>query len=127
MPDYQDILNRATSEASDFVNNPARMDILIVQLEEKLSQVPAIGEMVSELPTLISMVKCWIKKEYQVSPKVLATIAGAFLYLVKKRDLIPDSIPVIGIADDVAVLGLALKFVAPEVQAFKSWRDSRPV
>ena len=42
---------------------------------------------------------------------------------MKKKDLIPDYIPVIGIADDVAVLGIALKLVAPEVQAYKAWRD----
>ena len=49
---------------------------------------------------------------------------GAFLYLIKKKDLIPDSIPVIGIADDVAVLGLALKLVEQDVQAYREWRDA---
>ena len=51
-------------------------------------------------------------------------MAGAFLYLIKKKDLIPDSIPVIGIADDVAVLGVALKLVEKDVQAYRQWRDA---
>ena len=124
MADYKQILEKATAEAQDFVNNPSRMDALLVQLEEKLRQVPAIGDTVAELPVMIAMVKSWIKKEYQVSPKVLAIMAGAFLYLIKKKDLIPDSIPVIGIADDVAVLGVALKLVEKDVQAYKEWRDA---
>ena len=124
MADYKQILEKATAEAKDFVNNPSRMDALLVQLEEKLSQVPAIGSTVAELPVMIAMVKSWIKKEYEVSPKVLAIMAGAFLYLVKGRDLIPDSIPVVGIADDVAVLGLALKLVEGDVQAYREWRDA---
>lgn len=124
MADYRSILDKATAEAKDFVNNPSRMDALLIQLEEKLRQVPAIGETVSGLPVMIAMVKSWIKKEYEVSPKVLAIMAGAFLYLVKKKDLIPDSIPVIGIADDVAVLGLALKLVEKDVQAYREWRDA---
>lgn len=124
MADYRSILDKATAEAKDFVNNPSRMDALLIQLEEKLRQVPAIGETVSGLPVMIAMVKSWIRKEYEVSPKVLAIMAGAFLYLVKKKDLISDSIPVIGIADDVAVLGLALKLVEKDVQAYREWRDA---
>lgn len=124
MADYKQILEKATAEAKDFVNNPSRMDALLQQLEEKLSQVPAIGSTVSELPVMVAMVKSWIKKEYQVSPKVLAIMAGAFLYLVKGKDLIPDSIPVVGIADDVAVLGVALKLVEKDVQAYREWRDA---
>lgn len=125
MADYMEILNRATAEASDFINNPSRLDALLVQLEEKLRQIPAIGETVSELPVMVALVKSWIKKEYQVSVKVLATMVGAFIYLVKKKDLIPDSIPVIGIADDIAVLGLALKFVEPDLKAYKEWKAAR--
>ena len=124
MADYRSILDKATAEAKDFVNNPSRMDALLIQLEEKLREVPAIGETVSGLPVMIAMVKSWIRKEYEVSPKVLAIMAGAFLYLIKKKDLIPDSIPVIGIADDVAVLGLALKLVEKDVQAYREWRDA---
>ena len=124
MADYRSILDKATAEAKDFVNNPSRMDALLIQLEEKLRQVPAIGETVAGLPVMIAMVKSWIRKEYEVSPKVLAIMAGAFLYLIKKKDLIPDSIPVIGIADDVAVLGLALKLVEKDVQAYREWRDA---
>jgi len=36
--------------------------------------------------------------------------------------LINDRIPVIGIADDLAVLGLALKLSEPELKAFSAWR-----
>lgn len=120
--DYRSILENAQAEATDFVNNPSRMDTLLTQLEEKLRQIPAIGETVAELPVMVAMVKSWIKKEYQVQPKVIAVMAGAFLYLIKKKDLIPDNIPVVGIADDVAVLGLALKLVEGDVCAYKEWK-----
>ena len=125
MADYKEILNRATAEASDFINNPSRMDALLVDLEEKLKQIPAIGETVAELPVMVALVKSWIKKEYQVSGKVLATMVGAFVYLVKKKDIIPDNIPLVGIADDIAVLGLALKFVEPDLKAYKEWKAAR--
>ena len=122
MSDYQNALSRVTAEAADYIDNPSKLDTLMIQLEEKLRQVPVIGETVSGLPVVIAMVKSWIKKEYSVSPKVLATIVGAFIYLVKKKDLISDSTPVIGIVDDLAVLALALKFVEPEIKDYKIWR-----
>ena len=120
--DYSGVLERFTGEAKDFINNPSRLDALLVELEAKMKQIPLIGESVSELPVMVAMVKSWIKKEYQVNVKVLATMIGAFLYLVKKDDLISDRIPVIGLADDIAVLGLALKFVKPDVEAYKAFK-----
>ncbi len=125
MPDFTEILNKVTVEAKDFINNPSRLDQLLVNVEATLNKVPVIGESVSELPTMIAMVKSWIKKEYDVSYKVLATMVGAFIYAVKDKDIIPDNIPLVGRADDIAVIGLALKFVEPEVKAYKAWRDGR--
>lgn len=122
----QELLNRGISEAEDVIKNPSRVDELLIQLEEKLKSVPAIGQTLSELPLMIAMVKAWVRKDYTVvSPKVIACLTGAILYLLKKKDLIPDSIPVIGIADDLAVMGLALKLSEPELKAFSEWRDAR--
>ena len=45
--------------------------------------------------------------------------------LVKRKDLIPDSIPFIGVLDDVAVLGLALEMVKPELKAFRDSKAER--
>ncbi len=119
-------LDKATKEAQEVINNPSKIDEILIQLEEKLKTVPAIGETLSDLPLMIAMVKAWIKKEYtEVSPKVIACLVGAFIYLIKKDDLINDRIPVIGIADDLAVLGLALKLSEPELKAFSAWRAEK--
>ena len=95
-------------------------------MEEKLKEVPKIGETLSDLPLMIAMIKAWVTKEYTVvSPKVIACLVGAIIYLLKKKDLISDSIPVIGIVDDLAVMALALKLSEPELKAFAEWRDAR--
>ena len=123
MDQAQELLNKGISEAEDIIRNPSKVDEILIQLEEKLKTVPAIGETLSGLPLMIAMVKAWIKKEYTVvSPKVIACLVGAILYLLKKKDLISDNIPLIGIADDLAVMGLALKLSEPELKAFAEWR-----
>ena len=122
----QELLNKGIAEAQEIVQNPSKVDELLVQLEEKLKAVPAIGETLADVPVMIAMVKAWIRKEYTVvSPKVIACLVGAIIYLLKKRDLIPDSIPLIGIADDLGVMGLALKMSEPDLKAFAEWRANR--
>ncbi len=122
----KDWLSTATSEAQDVIQNPSRVDDILMQLEEKLKEVPAIGNTLADLPLMIAMVKAWIKKEYTVvSPKVIACLVGAVLYLVKKKDLISDSIPIVGHVDDLAVMGLALKLSEKELKAFSEWRAGR--
>ncbi len=73
---------------------------------------------------MIAMVKGYITGQYKaVSPKVIALLVGAFLYLVKKKDLIADNKPFIGYVDDIAVMALALKLSEPELSAFSAWRN----
>ena len=57
-----------------------------------------------------------------MQPKVLAVIIGALLYLVKKKDLIPDNIPVVGLADDMAVPLAALKYIELDLNEYRRWR-----
>ena len=121
----ENILASFMSEAYDFINNPMKLDKLLLDVEAMLRSIPTIGETVSGLPVMIAMVKSWVKGEYEVQPKVLATIIAALLYLLKQNDLIPDSIPIVGLTDDMAVLIAALKYIEPELNAYRAWRDLR--
>ena len=126
MEQAQEVLDREIKEAEEVVANPSRVDEILMQLEEKLKAVPVIGSTLSDLPLMIAMVKAWIKKDYTVvSPKVIACLVGAVLYLIKKKDLISDSIPIVGHVDDLAVMGLALKLSEKELKAFAEWRAAQ--
>ena len=117
-----DIINNLLADAYEYINNPSGLDHLLLTLEEKLRAVPEVGNTLSGLPVVIAMVKSWIKGEYEVQPKVLATIIAAFLYFIKVKDVIPDNIPVVGMVDDMAVLMFALKVAEPEINAYREWR-----
>ena len=126
MEQAQEVLDRELKEAEEVVANPSRVDEILMQLEEKLTAVPVIGSTLSDLPLMIAMVKAWITKEYTVvSPKVIACLVGAILYLIRRKDLISDSIPLVGHVDDLAVMGLALKLSRKELQDFAQWREAR--
>jgi uncharacterized membrane protein YkvA (DUF1232 family) len=122
----QQVLDIGTKEAEEMIRDSNKMDELLAELEEKLKAVPKIGKTLADLPLMVAMVKGWITQEYtQVSPKVIACLVGAIIYLVKQKDLISDKIPIIGYVDDIAVLGLALKLSEPELKAFSEWRAAK--
>ena len=126
MEQARELLDKGVEEAEEVIRNPSKVDEILLQLEAKLKEVPAIGSTLADLPLMISMVKAWIQKDYtEVSPKVIACLVGAIIYLLKKKDLISDSIPIVGIVDDIAVLGLALKLSEPELKAYAEWRDGK--
>ena len=125
MEQAQEVLNKGIKEAEEVVKNPSKVDEILIQLEEKLKGVPVIGSTLADLPLMIAMIKAWIRKEYTVvSPKVIACLVGAILYLIKKKDIINDSVPFVGHMDDLAVMGLALKLSENELKAFAEWRNA---
>ncbi len=123
----QEILNSGLAKAEELLKDTSKVDAVLISLEEKLKTLPTVGNSLASVPLMISMVKSYITKEYTlVSPKVIASLVSAFLYLITDKDLIPDKIPVVGHIDDIAVIALALKFVEPELKAFSEWRETKP-
>ena len=54
---------------------------------------------------------------------MIATLVAAIVYLLKGKDLIPDEIPVVGYADDLAVFAAAFLIDQPELDAYAQWRE----
>ena len=120
----QEILEKSGQEAQELVQDPVKMEELLRELPEKLQAVPGVGGILKDIPLTIALVKSFVAGEYRaVSPQIILPVVGAFAYLFKKKDLIRDSIPVLGYADDLAVLGLALKAIEPELKAFEAWQN----
>ena len=119
----KEILANYTAQAEELLQNPAKVEELLQQLENKIKEIPSVGEYVSRLPLMISMIRGYIRKEYTaVSPKVIVSLVAAVIYLLLGKDLIPDKTPIIGYADDLAVFVAAFALAAPELDAYAQWR-----
>ena len=126
LDDAKKLMEGGIGEAQELLKNPSKIDGLLEQLEDKLRGIPVGGDLLASVPLMIAMVKSYINGSYkEVSPKVIASLVATFLYLVKRKDLIPDNIPLVGHVDDLAVLGVALKICEPELKAFAAWRDGQ--
>ena len=112
-----------TEQAESLIRDPGRLEALLQELEKKLQEVPTVGNALSRVPLMISMIRSYITREYtEVSPKVIATLVASIVYLLKGKDLIPDDIPVVGYADDIAVFAAAFLIDEPELSAYAQWR-----
>lgn len=120
------VLEEGMEEAQQMISDPSKMEDLLSQLETKLKDIPVAGSTLAKVPVMISMVRSYITKEYEnVSPKVVASLVSAFVYLIKRKDLIPDNIPLIGHLDDIGVIALALHLSEPELNAYSQWKAEK--
>ena len=126
--DVQNILEASAAKAEALLGDPDKVDALLAQVKTSVADLPqaTVGAL-QNIPLMASMIKGYVTQQYtNVSPKVVASVLGSLLYLVKGKDLIPDSIPVLGLVDDVAVVALAMKLNEKEIEDFKQWQDDQP-
>ena len=118
--------DKSQERAQKIVRNPDKMQSMLDGLEKKLEKLPGLGGTLANVPVLISLVKSYIKGEYKSFPiSVLISTVAALTYFLSPVDLIPDVIPVLGLTDDAGVLGIALKFIGDDIEAYKKWRSER--
>lgn len=122
----KEIIESGVAEAQEILSDPAKIDELLENIKAQAANLPeTVTGALSDIPLLVSMVKSYVTQEYtEVSPKVVATVVAALLYLVKGKDIIPDNVPLLGLADDLAVVTAAMVINKPELEAFAAWRDA---
>ncbi len=124
----KEVIRDLTGRAEEMLNDPSKVEEMLQRLEARMKAVPAIGESLSRLPLMISMIRAYIRKEYTaVPPKTIASMLGAVLYLLISKDLIPDKTPLIGLVDDIAIGGVALKLNENELSAYSQWREANGI
>ena len=120
------ILESGLNEAKELLKDTGKVDELLKKAEGKLKDIPVAGSVLADVPLMVAMVKGYITKSYtEVSVKVIATMVAAFIYVVKKQDLINDDVAVVGYLDDIAILAAAFMLCEPELKAFVEWRDGK--
>lgn len=122
------LLDESSAKVESIMKDTAALENILQSAETKLSEIPNVGQYAAKLPLMLSMIRSYIAKEYtEVSPKVIVSMVGALVYMLKGKDLISDKIPVIGIVDDLAVLGLALQINSKELEDYSKWREAGEV
>jgi uncharacterized membrane protein YkvA (DUF1232 family) len=83
----------------------------------------SLGEVWEKLQLFFELLKAYFKGEYRkVSKGTILTILGAIIYFVSPIDMVPDFIVGLGILDDAAVIGFAIKKISVELEEFQRWK-----
>jgi len=115
----------AKKEAVRTLNDPEKLEQFFQKLERKIEKVPLVGDKLSYVPIMASLIHSFVRKEYRdISIWSIVAVLASLIYFVSPIDLIPDVVPVVGLADDAAVIGIALKVVGDDLKAYKAWRDA---
>ena len=118
-------LESGYEKAEELLNDNDKMEEFLQKLEKKLETIPVAGSALSMLPTMVSLIKSYIKKEYTEIPVgTIVAIISASIYFLSPVDLIPDVIPGVGYIDDAAVVAACLALVGSDIEEYKKWRET---
>lgn len=123
--DAEETLQKGYKKAEKILNDENKKTEFIKRLDNILKTIPIAGETMSMVPTMISLVKSYLKKEYKDVPiKSILALISALLYLIAPIDVIPDTLPGIGLVDDTLVIGTCIKLINSDLEKYKKWKES---
>ena len=126
--DAEETLQKGYKKANILLNDKGKMNEFLERLEKKLKVIPLAGSTLVMIPTLVQMVKSYVKKEYTSIPvSSIIAIISALLYWLAPIDVIPDTIPGIGYLDDTSVIGFCLKLINNDLKKYKEWQEKNKI
>ena len=76
----------------------------------------------NQVELLVEMIHAHITGRYRsFSPKTIFLIVFSLLYFITPSDLVPDFLPVVGFADDMALIYAILRSINRDLKKFLDW------
>jgi uncharacterized membrane protein YkvA (DUF1232 family) len=113
-------------QAEAMMDDPKKLMDLVGKAKEKLNKNKEIlDEVLEDLLTLFRLVKSYYNREYvEIKFQTMLIVIIGLIYFVVPTDLVPDFIPVIGLLDDITVIGWAMGHIKDEIEDFKKFDSS---
>lgn len=78
-----------------------------------------------QLGVVTRLLKAYASGEYRQLPwKTLISIVAVLLYFVNPLDIIPDLLPIVGFADDIALVGWLFSSLGSDIEKFRQWEQT---
>lgn len=107
------------NKAKKVLGNKQKIRELLIKVSEYISK-EGLSSVRKELELLCSYVWDIVKGDYSdYDGFKLTLIIAALIYVVSPIDIIPDIIPVVGLVDDVAVIGWLIREVKSELDKYE--------
>ena len=87
-----------------------------------------VKKIMGKLESLGKLLKYYANGSYRsVSTKNIVAILAGLIYFVSPIDLVPDFLPVIGFADDIALILFIFNSVEEEITKFEYWLRNKNI
>ncbi|AKD57548.1 YkvA family protein [Spirosoma radiotolerans] len=78
-----------------------------------------------QLGVVTRLIRAYASGEYRQLPwKTLTSIVAVLLYFVNPLDIIPDILPIVGFADDIALVGWLFSSMGSDIEKFRQWEQT---
>ena len=123
----QQSFNSLKGLAEARIGNAGQRTELVEQLQRVMQNATkALEDCAADLQTMGSMVTDYANGRYKEIPKeTIVAVVAAIVYVVSPIDLIPDAIPVVGYADDAALVSFVLSHVHKDIESYRNWKNAQ--
>ncbi len=129
MKGTKQIFDSAKNKASSLLKDPVKTKKLLDTAfsrssSAKNSTFPLFG-LGEKVQALVRMIRSYVQKEYVDIPwQTIVAVTAALIYLVAPFDALADFIPLLGFADDAAILSAVLASINQDLERFLAWEKS---
>jgi uncharacterized membrane protein YkvA (DUF1232 family) len=122
---------RSQGKAGKILQNPKGLLNLLKNVFNKANKGSnggndTLGDIMAKLTSVASLVKNYASGEYRdVSRGSIISVVAALVYFVSPLDFIPDFIPMLGFADDLALLTFVISKLGDELEKFQLWEMNK--
>src|SRR5689334_19479361 len=115
-------VEQVTAKAESFVHDAGRLARLAAIGKRKSQRCyDALLGSWGSLQIFLRMIRARVEGKYCAPAAAMSAIVAAVLYFLNPMDLIPDSVPVFGYLDDVAVIASTAKANLSAISNFRKW------
>ena len=118
-----DEIQKRFKKAEALLKDDVRMESFLEKIEKKIKWIPFLAQEFKNIPTMVSMVRSYLRGNYTKIPKrTILAIVSALIYFLSPIDLIPDWIPLLGQLDDAIVIASCWNLVNKDVEDYRQWK-----